>query len=389
MCHEEMPLSSSNGADGGDLMTRLSAAVRRDDLDEVNRLFDANPALIRLAGPALRAACRYGTLEMVTLLLDRGVALEADLLFDAWGSEKYRLLLDRGADVGAVTHHHGASDWTALHSAVRRQPADVVRWLLELGCDWNARAGDGDYECEGFTPLQTAAKFAFDEKREKVDLLLAAGAEMDLFTAAYLGDAARIEAILTGDPAQVRAGDAYGATALHAAAFSAMPEAFSLLIRRGADLNARDRRGRTPILVAATTGDEEFMRHVLRFRPALDAFANAALGKTIGLLIDLQTVPNAASAQDESGWTPLHWASRTNRLPSILALLEHGAKIEARDRLGRTPLWLACLNGHREAAETLLDYKADIHAKEDSGFGLLDYDLGELGEVLRRRGLKD
>jgi hypothetical protein len=48
--------------------------------------------------------------------------------------------------------------------------------------------------------------------------------------------------------------DKYGRTALHAAVLLAQPELTRLLLSKGADVNARDREGRTPLMVSASAG---------------------------------------------------------------------------------------------------------------------------------------
>lgn len=80
-------------------------------------------------------------------------------------AEAVRVLLDRGADVGAVSAN--PMHLQALHSAAAGGHADVVRLLLEAGADPNAR------QQRGFTPLMAAAARG-DEAL--VQVLLDAGA---------------------------------------------------------------------------------------------------------------------------------------------------------------------------------------------------------------------
>jgi ankyrin repeat protein len=76
------------------------------------------------------------------------------------------MLLGAGAVVNAFGR--GWMTGTALHSAVSRKRADVVRILLEAGADPNAR------QSAGWTALHSSAAHA---DPESVDLLLAAGAD--------------------------------------------------------------------------------------------------------------------------------------------------------------------------------------------------------------------
>jgi ankyrin repeat protein len=60
------------------------------------------------------------------------------------------------------------------------------------------------------------------------------------------------------------------------------------------------------------------------------------------------------NAKDNLGWTPLHWASLFGHVQVCKALREHGADIEAKDIIGRTPLHCACQMGHLAVFNKLL-----------------------------------
>ena len=64
----------------------------------------------------------------------------------------------------------------------------------------------------------------------------------EFFTAVQSGDTERVRALLTSEPALVRAKDADGATALHFATEQGNREMVRLLLEHGADINARDDR---------------------------------------------------------------------------------------------------------------------------------------------------
>ena len=101
-----------------------------------------------------------------------------------------------------------------------------------------------------------------------------------------------------------------------------------LLIAHGADANAEDSDGWTPMHYAAYCGHAEVVRLLL---------ANGA----------------DANTQDRYGWTPLHHAARNGHGEIVKLLLAHGANVNAKDNYGWTPLHYAACRGHAEAVKIL------------------------------------
>lgn len=67
------------------------------------------------------------------------------------------------------------------------------------------------------------------------------------------------------------------------------------------------------------------------------------------------------------GWTPLHWASVTNRLDFMFLLLDAGACVDARDLAGRTPLYACAAFGAVDAAAVLLQGGAAVDGPDFRG----------------------
>ena len=104
-----------------------------------------------------------------------------------------------------------------------------------------------------------------------------------------------------------------GWTSLHeAAAFGEKPEVVSLLLDRGADINARSISGSTPLHLAASSQTVEI----------------------VALLLDRGANINARDMDRE---TPLHLAVRHNTSDVVELLLYRGADINARNNEGKTP----------------------------------------------------
>jgi ankyrin repeat protein len=123
-----------------------------------------------------------------------------------------------------------------------------------------------------------------------------------------------------------------GDTALHIAAAAHQRRAAELIVGKGADVRARNRRGAEPLHYAADG------------RPGSEDWDPAAQAEVIAYLIDAGADPNAF---DKSGVAPLHRAVRTRSPKAVSALIEHGADPKLMNKSGSTPLHLAVQNTGR------------------------------------------
>jgi ankyrin repeat protein len=113
-----------------------------------------------------------------------------------------------------------------------------------------------------------------------------------------------------------------GDTALHMAAAAFRRDVAALLVAHGAACRARNRRGAEPLHYAADANH-------------WDPIAQAG---TIEYLISAGADPNAL---DRSGVSPLHRAVRTRSPAAVRALLDGGADPKRPNKTGSTPLHLA------------------------------------------------
>ena len=144
-----------------------------------------------------------------------------------------KLLLERGADP------HRTAYWDpSLHVAAQQGSAAMVKLLLAHGADPKRT---GAYQR---TLVQAAA---FRRRQDIVDLLVATGLPVDLFSAAALGDVERVRKLIDADPQAVSRRLVDGQTALHVAAAGSEPKVLELLLADGADPNAEDGESMTPL----------------------------------------------------------------------------------------------------------------------------------------------
>jgi ankyrin repeat protein len=128
---------------------------------------------------------------------------------------------------------------------------------------------------------------------------------------------------------------------LHLAAEQGNVEAAKLLLEHGADVNGLEQNGWTPLQYAA--------------------------GQSSKGLIDL-LFTNGAVMPNTHGWTIFQiWALGAGDTNVATVLLSHGAKVNAKDSEGQTPLHFAAQQGTFQAVEWLLKNGADVNAKDDKG----------------------
>lgn len=155
-------------------------------------------------------------------------------------------------------------------------------------------------------------------------------------------------------------------SALHIAVREGHLGMTSLLVQRGANKNLADAWGWTPLHEATSRGHvsvaEALMnagadRHRRTEDDHLSAFDVASSSEVVRLMLELGEDVNAVGA---SGITALH-CSRDKSV--VDTLVEAGARIEARDAKGRTPLFGTTSFGRFGAAKALLDHGADVNAQ--------------------------
>jgi ankyrin repeat protein len=162
-------------------------------------------------------------------------------------------------------------------------------------------------------------------------------AQTEVAGAAMRGDAAEVRRLVQAG-ADVNAAQADGATPLHWAAYHGDVSMALLLLEAGADVAAANRNGSTPMWLAASQGDAAVIEALLEN----GADANEAL---------------------PLGRRPLMLAARSGSVAAVRVLLERGADLNAKeDARGTTALMQAADQGHADVVAVLVEHGADVAA---------------------------
>ena len=79
------------------------------------------------------------------------------------------------------------------------------------------------------------------------------------------------------------------------------------------------------------------------------------------------------NAKDEDGYTPLYAVAGRGHKEIAELLIAKGADVNPKREDGATPLLIAAVAGHKEVAELLIAKGADVNAKDKKGWTLLQH----------------
>jgi ankyrin repeat protein len=239
-----------------------------------------------------------------------------------------RALVTAGADLNLA----GPDGATALELATLRAHFDLAALLIDRGADPNIA------DESGTTPLYAAVDMnTFDElpgaalphrpnQLQPVDIvrkLLSRGANPNV---------ALTSSLLTRGYMAARRDDGMGATPFMRAAWKGDTAVMRLLLEHGADPAAWTTNHVTALMFVADFGGPGLMTEQREVSSeALDDRIEAAAKLALG---DINAVNN-------NGETALHVAVANRHERLVRFLVENGAKVNARDHTGRTPLDIA------------------------------------------------
>uniref|UniRef100_A0A6Q2Z611 Ankyrin repeat domain 52 n=1 Tax=Esox lucius TaxID=8010 RepID=A0A6Q2Z611_ESOLU len=139
-----------------------------------------------------------------------------------------------------------------------------------------------------------------------------------------------------------------------------------LLHNKKDDVNALDQERRTPLHAAACLGDVHIMDLLINVVFGLLAVISVWLsGRAVGLLLRQGA---EANARDKFWQTPLHVAAANRATRCAETLLPHLSNLNIADRTGRTALHHAAQSGYMEVVKLLVSRSADKGCRDKQGY---------------------
>ncbi|KAM8860270.1 uncharacterized protein AB9W97_019870 isoform 42-T43 [Spinachia spinachia] len=332
----------------------------------------------------LHIAAHYGNINVATLLLNRGAAVDFMARNDITplhvaskrgNSNMVKLLLDRGSKIDAKTK----DGLTPLHCGARSGHEQVVEILLDRGAPFLSKTKNG------LSPLHMATQ---GDHLNCVQLLLQNDVPVDdvtndyltaLHVAAHCGHY-KVAKLIVDKKANPNAKALNGFTPLHIACKKNRVKVMELLLKHGASIQAVTESGLTPIHVAAFMGHENIVHALtnhgaspnttnVRGETSLHMAARAGQADVVRYLLKNGAKVETKSKDDQ---TALHISSRLGKVDIVQQLLQCGASANAATTSGYTPLHLAAREGHQDVAVMLLENGASLSSStKQKGFSPL------------------
>ncbi len=371
----EYAVAAGEESDEADL-PYLHQMARDGQLDQVQEWVQAEPDDIDRTDvhgrTPLHMAALMGRVEIAAYLIAAGA--DPNSIDEDWRTPLHEAVAGGHTEIVeallAARTQPNARDslgQSAMHLAAERGSVSLLRMLGSAAGAFEAR--DRNY----VRPIHLAAK---NGHMDAVEYLLGLGASVDvrdahgrspLYWAVLQGHEGIGRRLLDVEP--VIEGDNNNTTPLHLAAAYNFTSIAELLLEHGADIQAANRGGHTPVdyaLSLGRSGMAEFLEE------------HAGLGiPTVHRLIrdgDLQSVqrhlrryPRDLEITDNRGRTPLHVAAEEGAADIAALLLELGADPDSTDENLARPLHKAAERNHVEVAAHLVHAEAQVNRRDGDG----------------------
>lgn len=366
----------------------LDVAAAEGNVDTLKELIVRRVAAIHSTdsngATALHHAARYNHGGAIDVLVWAGANYDARNLkrctplhcasLAKGSSAAIEALLRHGADKDAL----GIEGHTPLHIAVKCSNLKAIDCLFAAGADSSLRCGDDEDSVLDLACTVGRLDLLEAVVRPGVDLESANTLGLTaLHRAAQSNHTAAID-FLAKAGANIEAKDNDGCTPLHlSACVEGLPAAVSVLLRHGAEKDAIDNQGRSALHTAVEIGNLRVVHCLLAAGvdsslragdggdSALDLAATGGHTNILRTLAHYGADVNAANAL---GATALHSAVSADQAEAIAALVLIGADLEAKMHEYKfTPLLFACQELSVKALKTLVHLGAKIDVRDTDG----------------------
>ena len=365
--------------------TALHWAIQEGHCDVMQVLIDAGSdieAKDEKGRSPLHWSCFSGKIAVVKMLVKAGAGVRFTdnngitclIIASRFGhTETVRYLVGlKDVDV----NHADTSGFAALHYAVQQNHPDVMQVLIDAGADIEAM------EEKGRSPLHVAC---LSGSLAVVKMLLKAGAGVCVLSnggstclhfAAHHGHTEIVRYLVDLPEVDVNHQGMNDQSALHYAARQRHPDVVEVLIDAGADIEAQDNDGYSPLFLPSISGGVDTVKVLLR--AGADVRATDNTGNTCLMLAGanghIETVRTLLCMPEvdldharDGGSTALHYAVHVTPTDVLQALLDAGADIEAKDAEGRSALLVASSTGEEKSVKVLVEAGAEVRATDDEG----------------------
>jgi ankyrin repeat protein len=205
----------------------------------------------------------------------------------------------------------------------------------------------------------------------------------EIHDAAAAGDLNKVQSIITADPCSIESKDENGSTPLHIACIRNQVAVANFLIDQGANVNARNKWGQTPLHWANGVFGQDYDLIKRLIAKGADVNAQGNRGESVlqwaagqGNLKVAELLINSGAdlnAYDKNFGTILHNIISLNNIEMAKLLIDRGAKLNLKDPLGYTEIHLAAIVGDSGLVRLLIEHGADIQAVDGHNHTALYY----------------
>ncbi|KAM7358745.1 transient receptor potential cation channel A1 isoform 2-T2 [Cochliomyia hominivorax] len=302
-------------------------------------------------------------------------------------------------EFGACPRKPCNNGYYPIHEAAKNASSKTMEVFFQWGEQRNCTREEmiSFYDSEGNVPLHSAVHGG-DIKA--VELCLKSGAKIskqqhDLSTPVHLacaqGAIEIVKLMFAMQPQEKKiclsCTDIQKMTPLHCASMFDHPDIVEFLVKEGADINALDKEHRSPLLLAASRSGWKTVHLLIRLGANI-TIKDGCLRNVLHLVImnggrlqefaeevsktqSKEQLEQLLNEKDNTGCSPLHYASRDGHIRSLENLIRLGACINLKNNNNESPLHFAARYGRYNTVKQLLDSeKGSFIINESDGDGL-------------------